>query len=196
MSDWQDTELTVTDSEAVAGTSREHLDYWTFSLLARERVIEEFPEINPDVNGLVLYLNRASGHLTAELETEVHKPQGLSWAGYRLLFVLWIAGDLEPHRAAVLTNTSRASVSSLSQRFIQEGLIHRRPSSTDGRSVVLSLADAGRDKVRAAFLAQDEAQKGWLSVLTDTEQEILRMLLAKMMESWTRSGSGIEIDRD
>ena len=145
------------------------------------------PEVDADVNNLVLFLNRASGLLTSALEAEVHKPQGLNWSGYRLLFVLWIAGDLEPHRAAVLTNTSRASVSSLSNSFIEQGLIARRPSDTDRRSVVLSLTEQGRQKVRSSFLAQDKAQREWLSVLTETEQEILRMLLAKMMKPWTPS---------
>lgn len=167
----------------------EQIDYWSFSLLGKERLEQEMPEVDADVNNLVLFLNRASGHLTSALESEVHKPQGLSWSGYRLLFVLWIAGDLEPHRAAMLTNSSRASVSSLSAAFSEEGLVDRRPSSTDGRSVVLSLTDKGRQKVRAAFLAQDKAQRKWLSVLTDTEQEILRMLLAKMMEPWTPPAS-------
>lgn len=165
----------------------EQLDYWSFSLLGKERLEQEMPEVDADANNLVLFLNRASGHLTSALESEVHKPQGLSWSGYRLLFVLWIAGDLEPHRAAALTNTSRASVSSLSNSFIGEGVLDRRPSPTDGRSVVLSLTEKGRLKVRSAFLAQDKAQREWLSVLTDTEQEILRMLLAKMMKPWTPS---------
>lgn len=165
----------------------EQLDYWSFSLLGKERLEQEMPEVDADVNNLVLFLNRASGHLTSALESEVHKPQGLNWSGYRLLFVLWIAGDLEPHRAAVLTNTSRASVSSLSNSFIAEGFIDRRPSETDRRSVVLSLTEEGRQKVRSAFLAQDKAQREWLSVLTETEQEILHMLLAKMMKPWTPS---------
>lgn len=147
--------------------------------------MEKVPEVDPDANTLVLLLNRASGYLTTVLESEVHLPQGLSWSGYRLLFVLWIAGDMEPHRAAALTNTSRASVSSLSNAFEKEGLIERRPSETDGRSVVLSLTDKAREKVRSAFLAQDQAQRPRLDVLTDTEQHILRMLLAKMMVPWT-----------
>lgn len=165
----------------------EELDYWSFSLLGKERLEQEMPGVDADVNNLVLFLNRASGHLTSALESKVHKPQGLSWSGYRLLFVLWIAGDLEPHRAAALTNTSRASVSSLSNSFIKEELLDRRPSKTDGRSVVLSLTEKGRQKVRTSFLNQDKAQREWLSVLTDTEQEILRMLLAKMMKPWTPS---------
>jgi MarR family transcriptional regulator, negative regulator of the multidrug operon emrRAB len=159
------------------------LNSWTFGLMADERLRREFPGAEPTTNTLLLFLNRASADLTSILEAEVHKPLGLSWSGYRLLFVLWVAGDLEPARVAELTHTSRASVSSLSMSFIEQGLIDRRPSETDGRSVLLSLTEKGADLVRRAYLAQDARQRELFSTLTEAEQEILYILLSKMMES-------------
>lgn len=159
------------------------LNSWGFGVLADARLRKEFPGSDPTTNALLLFLNRASADLTTELEAEVHKPLGLSWSGYRLLFVLWIAGDLEPARVADLTHTSRASVSNLSVSFIEQGLIDRRPSLTDKRSVLLSLTDEGVDRVRQAYLAQDARQKELLSVLSEEEQTILHLLLAKMVRS-------------
>lgn len=158
------------------------LNSWSFGLMADERLRKEFPGADPTTNTLLLFLNRASADLTSILEVEVHKPLGLSWSGYRLMFVLWVAGDLEPARVAELTHTSRASVSSLSTSFIEQGLIDRRPSETDGRSVLLSLTEKGADLVRRAYLAQDAKQRELFSTLTEAEQEILYILLSKMME--------------
>lgn len=159
------------------------LNSWTFGVLAENRLREEFPHSDPSVNSLLLFLNRASADFTTDLETEVHKPLGLSWSEYRLLFVLWIAGDMEPARVAELTHTSRASISNLSLSLMNMGLIDRRPSLTDKRSVVLSLTDLGVDKVKQAYLDQDARQRKLLAVLTDEEQAILRILLAKMVRS-------------
>lgn len=156
---------------------------WTFGILADTRLRNEFPTSDPSANSLLLFLNRASADFTADLEAEVHKPLGLTWSGYRLLFVLWIAGDLEPARIADLTHTSRASVTNLSATFVEQGLIDRRPSETDKRSVLLSLTGEGKKQVKEAFLAQDARQKELLSVLTQEEQVILRLLLAKMVRS-------------
>lgn len=175
------------DESGNAGNiSDEGLNPFTFGLLADERLGEEFPGIDSKTNTLLLFLNRTSAGFTEELETEVHRPLGLTWSGYRLLFVLWIAGDLEPARVAELTYTSRASVSSLSTSFITKGLIDRRPSETDGRSVLLSLTEEGHALVRRAFIDQDRLQRELISALTDAEQEILQILLSKLM----RAGSG------
>lgn len=159
----------------------EALNSYTFGLQARDRLAEEYPGIDTKSNTLLLFLNRTSAGFTEELELKVHKPLGLTWSGYRLLFVLWIAGDLEPARVAELTFTSRASVSSLSTTFINKGFVGRRPSKTDGRSVLLSLTEEGERLVREAFEAQDRVQHELMSVLTDAEQEILQVLLSKMM---------------
>lgn len=156
-------------------------NYWSFSLRAYDRITEEFPDIDPRANELILFLNRASGQLTATLEKEVHQPLGLSWSTYRFLFVLWIAGDLQPNRIAELTLTSRGLVSSIATTLLEAGLVDRRPSQTDGRSVDLSLTDEGRRTVREAFLAQNKRQAQMLQNLTDAEQEILRILLKKLM---------------
>ena len=98
-----------------------------------------------------------------------------------MLFALWVTDELEPARIAELTYTSRASVTSLMNSFIERGYLTRRPSQTDGRSVVLSLTESGLNLARSAFLAQNDRQEELLDALSPDEQQILRILLAKMM---------------
>lgn len=152
-----------------------------FGLRADNWLREQYPERDNTANTLMLFLNRAAGEFTARVEHDVHKPMGLSWVGYKLLFVLWIAGDLQPIRAAKLMQASRAAVSSISAGFLDEGLIEKRPSPTDGRSIVLSLTSKGREKVVAAYQAAESLQKDIFSSLSKTEQEILLLLLSKLM---------------
>lgn len=156
-------------------------NYWSLGLRARERIVEEFPGVDPVPNDIVLFLNRASGILVDKLDQEVHRPSGLGWSGYKFLFSLWIMGDLQPYRIAELTHSSRALVSSLTASFLAAGYIDKRASQVDGRAVHLSLTESGQVRVRAAFEAQNRLQTSLLESLTSTEQEILRMLLAKMM---------------
>lgn len=153
---------------------------WELALASEERIRAEIPDMDPSLNSTLFLLNRASAELVAEFEAQVHKPMGLSWVGYRLLYVLWIVGDVEPAKAAELTKSSRASVSSLSTSFERRGLLVRTPSTADGRSVLLSLTDKGKQLARKAIIHQEQAQQVLMGDLTETEQQILKILLSKI----------------
>ena len=57
------------------------LDFWSFVDFAVERASQELPETDTDAMRLVLMLHRAVGMLVYDLESSVHRPRGLSWAG-------------------------------------------------------------------------------------------------------------------
>ena len=58
-------------------------------------------------------LIRASTRLVQRLEAEVHREAGWSMAGFRVMFCIWVAGELEPRDIARLSGLSRAAVSSV-----------------------------------------------------------------------------------
>lgn len=118
-------------------------DFWSFVDLAGRRLSEEFGFPHPLATRLLLTLNRASAIVTYDLESTVHRPRGRSWAGFRLLFVTWLAGPLEPARAATLAGMSRAAVSNLVKTLVADGLMARTPGERDGRSAILSLTERG-----------------------------------------------------
>ena len=74
------------------------LDFWTFIELAKIRLGSEFGSGGLSATEVLLTLNRASMAITYDLESAVHGPRGLSWASFRLLFVTWLAGPLEPKK--------------------------------------------------------------------------------------------------
>lgn len=176
----------MTAAEGDSPGDDDHLDFWSFVDLALRRLSEEFGFPHPLATRLLLSLNRASMIVTYDLESTVHRPRGRSWAGFRLLFVTWLAGPLEPGRAATLAGMSRAAVSNLAKTLIADGMMTRTPGERDGRSVILSLTERGRETMLEIFAAQNERERQWAGVLTETEQQMLIMLLDKLIEGRTR----------
>lgn len=157
------------------------IDYWSFVELAQERLNSKFGEHHRSATEVLLTLNRASDIVTYDLEAAVHRPRGRSWSAYRLMFVIWLAGPIEPNVAARLTGMSRAAVSNLAKPLVEAGVLTRTPAEHDARSVQLSLTESGENEIVETFRAQNEREAAWTDVLTDAEQQILVMLLNKLI---------------
>lgn len=121
----------------------EQPSHWRFV----ERAFTGLPQrtfgTDSDATVLLLSLNRASGVITYDLEASIHRPRGRSWAAYRLMFVLWLSGELESKEVARMTGQSRAATSNLSGPLVAAGLLRKRPDPGDGRGVLLSLTAQG-----------------------------------------------------
>jgi DNA-binding MarR family transcriptional regulator len=160
----------------------EDLDFWTFVDVAVERASEELPELDRGAMQLVLTLHRAVGMLVYDLESSVHRPRGLSWPGFRLLFTLWIVGPLEVRRVAELSGMSRAAVSALVKTLERDGFVQRRPLEHDRRLVELSLTEQGRAEIARTFSAHNRRERLWGDALSLEEQKTMIELLRKLME--------------
>jgi len=160
----------------------EDLDFWTFVDVAVERASEQLPEVDPDAMRLVLSLHRAVGMLVYDLESTVHRPRGLSWPGFRLLFALWIAGPLEVRRVAELSGMSRAAVSALVKTLERDDFLQRRPLEHDRRLVELSLTEHGRTEIARTFGVHNGRERLWAAALPPEEQHTMVELLRKLME--------------
>ncbi|MEJ3654669.1 MarR family winged helix-turn-helix transcriptional regulator [Actinomycetes bacterium KLBMP 9759] len=163
--------------------AEESLDFWSFVEVAVERTHRILPEVDTRAMRLVLSLYRASNALVYDLESTVHRPRGWSWAGFRVLFVLWVAGSLEPMRVAQLSGMSRAAVSALVKTLERDGLLERRKAGHDRRSVELTLTPAGTDAITAAFAAHNVRERTWAGALSTDEVDQLTALLEKLMAS-------------
>lgn len=157
------------------------LDYWTFVELTGKRIAEELDVKDATASKVIITLTRAANLVVYDLESSVHRPRGVSWSAFRLLFVAWLAGPIEPGRAAKLAGMSRAAVSSLTTTLIARGMLQKSASGTDGRTIMLELTGEGRNYARSAFQEQNEQEARWASALTDVEQQLLIMLLQKLM---------------
>ncbi|WP_019144521.1 MarR family winged helix-turn-helix transcriptional regulator [Aeromicrobium massiliense] len=162
-------------------SATEDLDYWSFVELASRRLSARVGDHDAAATRVLLSLNRASDVVTYDLEAAIHRPRGRSWSAYRLVFVVWLAGPIEPKTAALLTGMSRAAVSNLAKPLVDDGVLLRTPDPEDGRSVRLELSDAGREAIEETFRAQNEREAAWVDVLTPDEQETLVGLLNKLV---------------
>ncbi|GMA21796.1 MarR family winged helix-turn-helix transcriptional regulator [Arsenicicoccus piscis] len=155
-------------------------DFIGFIGRATEHLAEE--GLNVDrATELLLTLNRASSAITYDLEASIHRPQGSSWATFRILNVLWHAGALSSRRVAELADMTKQAVSNLTGPMVDKGLFERAPDPGDGRGVVLSLTPEGERTVRALYVEQHQRERAWVDVLDADEQDTLIRLLTRLV---------------
>lgn len=159
----------------------DELDFWSFVALAHRRLRDDYGITDTAATELLLSLNRASGVVTYDLEASAHRPRGRSWAVFRLMYVLWLAGPLESRKVAELCGMTRAGVTNLTKPLVSEGVVERRPHHRDGRSVVLDLTAAGVSEAEDAFAEHHQRERQWSAGLTASEQRTLVRLLAKLV---------------
>jgi DNA-binding MarR family transcriptional regulator len=162
---------------------RPTLDYLTFVDYAIGKTGYVLPGIDPVAMRVCLTLHRLASTLVYDWESTVHRPHGLSWGGFRVLFALWIVEPLEAKRVAELSGMSRAAVSALVNTLERDGLVSRRQSEHDRRAVLLSLTETGRRTISSTFTEHNERERAWTSALTRTEQDTLIGLLDKLATS-------------
>lgn len=167
----------------MSAESAEHLDYLTFVDYAITKTTAELPRVDPVAMRLGIMLHRLASALVYDWESTVHRPRGWSWGGFRVLFVLWLAGPLEAKQVAELSGNSRAAVSALANTLERDGLISREQAAYDRRAVLLHLTDAGHEAITSAFEAHNRREQAWANALTAEERRVLIGLLEKLATS-------------
>lgn len=156
-------------------------DATAFEQIARRR-FSELEGSDLTSMGVVFNLVRVANQMVADFETTVHRPLGLSWAGFRVLFTVLAAGPIEPRQLAKLTNVTRASISAVLNTLEREGLAKRERSSRDRRVVTIVLTPKGETAIDKALRVHHEHEKEWASVLSRSEQQTLSSLLRRLAQ--------------
>ena len=152
----------------------------SFEELARSSAKTLDPEVDLDVLTAALNIVRVSNLLVNDLESQVHRPSGWTWAGFRIMFVVFITKTAEPREVARLAGVSRASVSGVLNTLERDGLIVRERSSADGRIVTVRLTERGRRATVDAFKENHHVEAAWLARLTRQELQTLVELLHRL----------------
>lgn len=130
---------------------------------------------------LVTHLTRLVTRLVQDFESAVHRPLGMTWAGFRIMNTLWIFGGLEQREIARISGTSRASVSSAINTLEERGLVERRRERDDRRLVRVSLTSSGLAMLHKAIDGQTAREHAWMAVLDDGEIFELVSLLGRLV---------------
>ena len=170
-----------------------------FEEQAVARVAEVAPTVDHDVMTAMFNLVRASTRVVQDLELTVHRPAGWSWAGFRIMFTVLVAGPLEERDLARLAGVSRASISAVLNTVERDGLVARARRSGDRRLVTVDLTAVGRERLLDVYASHHAAERGWLAGLTGEEVRqlsgLLRKILAPQRAPGPASGTGTGPDR-
>lgn len=151
-----------------------------FAEFALSEASSRVPDLDTDAMHLVLSLHRIINLMIYDLESTVHRPHGWSWAGFRVLFILWVCGPSEGNQIAARTGMSRAAVSYIANTLERDGMVQKEASPSDGRAVVLSLTPSGQKRFTKAFAGQNRREQQWSSLLDDNERKQLLALMDKL----------------
>jgi DNA-binding MarR family transcriptional regulator len=131
---------------------------------------------------IVANLLRTSMQLATRSDA-YQRQYGWSWAGFRLLAILWSEGDLEIRQLAELSMSTRAAVSSAVNKLEAAGMVRRKPVPDDRRLVVVQLTDAGRCQMEPAMKGQLALEEELLSSLGPEQQRQLMELLRTVADA-------------
>lgn len=159
-----------------------------YEAAAAARATASYPDV--DVTALAASLNlvRLATHHAHRLEASVHRPAGWSMAGFRVMFSVWVAGELEPREIARLSGLSRAAVSSALNTLERDDLVVRVRESADRRLVTVRLTEAGRSRLERAYRLENAAETDFFAPLTPAEQRKFVELTRKLLPG--RRGRG------
>lgn len=102
------------------------------------------------------------------------RPVGeLTVTQFSALTSLELAGALTPRELADAERVQPPTMTRIVAKLEARGLVRRQPHPTDGRQVILSATDAGREVLGGLQRARDEWLAARLAELTDGERDTL-----------------------
>lgn len=123
---------------------------------------------------------RAHQLLLARYE-ELLKPFGVTFARYELLQLLSFtrAGELPIGKLGERLQVHRSSVTNAVEKLTADGLVERRPHPEDGRTSLVAITPAGRERAAAATEAL-HAEDFTITALRPSDREALTEILARL----------------
>jgi DNA-binding MarR family transcriptional regulator len=143
----------------------------------------ELPEVDLDGSRIVARARRFTLHARGRIEA-VFARHGLDPGEFDVLATLRRSGAPFTLRPTVLYRQLMISSGGLTDRLARlerRGLVRRRPSPEDGRSLLVELTAAGRKTVEAAFRADMALENELVATLTRDERDVLGRLLQKLL---------------
>lgn len=165
--------------------STSHLPVQSFEESAGDR-IQSLGLVRETFHGMFAIF-RLSALVYNDLEGTIFKPAGFSLAGYRVMFILWIAGDLQQRDIARLAGISPAGISSALKPLERDGLVERRRTSTDRRLVTVGLTTKGNDALVTAYHAQNAREQEVFGGISPDDLHQLLELMRRLIKTYPRS---------
>ena len=131
----------------------------------------------PELTWRLGYLLKHARERLAELTGAALAPFGIDGRQLAVLLVLASAEPASQQEAARRLGVDRTTMVSLLDALEERGLIGRCPAAGDRRKNVVEVTEVGRQVLRAATEASDEAEGQFLAALPRADSQRLRELL-------------------
>lgn len=178
--------MTEVDATARRSRTREYSDL----LKQNHRELGVTTPRDLDAVAMVTDLSRLEARLIQDFERHVHRPLGLTWAGFRILNALWVYKELPQNEIGRVSGSSRASISSALMTLETNGFVTRQRAADDRRQLIVTLTERGLETLRAAIVKQTERERAWTSVLSRDDLRDLLHLLGVLVNQETPADSG------
>ena len=132
---------------------------------------------------------RAATAVRNRMEREVLASAGLSWGGFTILFVLWVWGDRETGQLADDCGLAKGTLSGMLGTLEKSGLVARSRHPDDGRRVLVTLLDPGRETIEDVFPEFNRHESKFTADLDDEE----RRQLARLLRRVTATADGVPL---
>lgn len=126
-------------------------------------------------------LVRTSALHVQELERIVHRPNRMSFSGFRIMYMIWLFREIEARDLARLAGVSRQTTSTVLANLESNGLVRRdRLSDTDKRLVTVQLTDEGTSAITDSFASQNRLEADWFDCLDEDEKKLFKDFLDRI----------------
>ena len=132
---------------------------------------------------------RAANAVRNRMERDVLSPAGLTWGGFTILFVLWVWGDSETGQLAEDCGLAKGTLSGMLTTLEKSQLVGRSRHAEDGRRVLVTLLDKGRETIETVFPEFNRHEAKFTSDLDDEE----RRELARLLRRVTATADGVPL---
>ncbi len=130
-------------------------------------------------------------HKLTDLESQRRYPleTGLSLADGRSLSAIGAFGPLSVNALAQMANLNKAQASRAAQWLVDQGLVRKTSSATDGRGVTLSLTAPGKKAFMRIMDLVERRNQEIFGCLSAAEQKLLGSLFDRLIDEARSSGS-------
>jgi DNA-binding MarR family transcriptional regulator len=152
-----------------------------------DQMVEAWAAAEPDLDVSPLQvagrLLRGAALLERQIEAALHA-LGLSFADFDVVNTLRRRADPHGTNPKVLAESALITTGAMTtrlHRLERAGLVERHPDPDDGRAVRIRLTAAGRERARVALEAVLDADRRFLSPLTDGDRASLAAGLRRLL---------------
>lgn len=131
-------------------------------------------------------LSRLMNRMNLDFDA-LHRKNGHTWPGFRILNVLWAVGPAELRVIARLSGASRARIWSAVNTLEKHDFVRRDRDLSDRRLTWVSLTEHGRQSLDAAVLSQVDRERQWYSVLSPEDMAEFSRILEILADQKTPS---------